>query len=54
MQKANFLHGSIVKGNLADLRQQDAKFCRRLREAIDSGMEICPTAVNTTPGHTAK
>jgi hypothetical protein len=47
MRKANIADQSTVE---EDLRRQDAKFCQRLRKAIDSGRELCPTAVNSTPG----
>jgi hypothetical protein len=35
---------------LAHLREQDDKFCQRLRAAIEKGREFCPTVVNTEPG----
>jgi hypothetical protein len=47
MRKANTADQSIVE---EDLRRQDARFCQRLRKAINSGREVCPTAVSTTPG----
>jgi hypothetical protein len=47
MRKANTADQSLVE---EDLRRQDARFCQRLRKAIDGGREVCPTAVSTTPG----
>ena len=35
---------------MANLRNQDAEFCRRLLSAIEHGAERCPTSVNTSPG----
>jgi hypothetical protein len=32
------------------LRNQDDEFCRRLRIAVEKGMESCPTTVRTEPG----
>jgi hypothetical protein len=34
---------------LARLQKQDEEFCRRLRAAIETGRECCPTAVFTEP-----
>jgi hypothetical protein len=31
------------------LRAQDDEFCRRLRIAIETGREFCPTTVRTEP-----
>jgi len=34
---------------LARLQKQDEEFCRRLRAAIETGRECCPTIVLTEP-----
>ena len=34
---------------LARLQKQDEQFCRRLRTAIETGREFCPTTVFTEP-----
>jgi hypothetical protein len=31
------------------LRELDDEFCRRLRAAIEKGIEFCPTTVSTEP-----
>jgi hypothetical protein len=33
----------------ARLREQDDEFCRRLRIAVETGREFCPTTVSTEP-----
>jgi hypothetical protein len=33
----------------ARLREQDDEFCQRLRLAIETGREFCPTTVSTEP-----
>jgi hypothetical protein len=33
----------------AQLRDQDAEFCRRMLIAIESGWETCPVGVSTEP-----
>ena len=33
----------------AHLRKQDDEFCRRLRIAVEMGMESCATTVSTEP-----
>ena len=33
----------------AHLRDQDAEFCRRMLNAIESGLETCPIGVSTEP-----
>jgi hypothetical protein len=34
---------------IGHLRAQDDEFCRRLRAAIETGTEFCPTNVSTQP-----
>ena len=34
---------------MARLQRQDEEFCRRLRIAIETGREFCPTRVYTEP-----
>jgi hypothetical protein len=34
---------------MARLREQNDEFCRRLRAAIERGIESCPTVVSTVP-----
>jgi hypothetical protein len=36
----------------ADLLNQDAEFCRRMKAVIESGLETCPIGVSTEPGTT--
>ena len=36
----------------AHLRDQDAEFCRRMKAAIERGLETCPIGVSTKPGTT--
>jgi hypothetical protein len=41
----------LNEANEATLRvQQDEKFCRILRAAIEKGHEFCPIGVSTEPG----
>src|SRR5262249_15919987 len=49
MSKRNLVieEGSVEA--LARLQKQDEEFCRRLRAAIETGRECCPTAVFTEP-----
>src|SRR5262245_17570742 len=50
MSKRNqvvFEEGSVEA--LARLQKQDEEFCRRLRVAIETGRESCPTTVFTEP-----
>ena len=55
-----FLGGTMTKRNraffeegtleaVARLRDQDDEFCRKLRIAVEMGMESCPTTVSTEP-----
>jgi hypothetical protein len=37
---------------IARLQKQDEEFCRRLRAAIETGRECCPTTVFTEPART--
>jgi hypothetical protein len=48
MTKRNraFFEGGTLE---AGLRNQDDEFCRRLRIAVEMGMEFCPTTVSTEP-----
>jgi hypothetical protein len=34
---------------IAHLREQNDEFCRRMRAAIERGIESCPTVVSTAP-----
>src|SRR5262245_14739822 len=45
--RAFFEEGTLEA--VARLRNQDDEFCRRLRMAVEMGMESCPTAVSTEP-----
>jgi len=36
----------------AHLFNQDAEFCRRMKAAIERGLETCPIGVSTKPGTT--
>ena len=49
MSKRNLVieEGSVEA--LARLQKQDEEFCRRLRAAIETGRECCPTTVFTEP-----
>ena len=49
MSKRNLVieEGSVEA--LAHLQKQDEEFCRRLRAAIETGRECCPTTVFTEP-----
>jgi hypothetical protein len=50
MSKQNqvvFEEGSVEA--IARLQKQDEEFCRRLRIAIETGRECCPTTVFTEP-----
>ena len=49
MSKRNLVieEGSVEA--LARLQKQDEEFCRRLRAAIETGHECCPTTVFTEP-----
>src|SRR5262249_50168218 len=49
MTKRNLVieEGSVEA--LARLQKQDEEFCRRLRAAIETGRECCPTTVFTEP-----
>jgi hypothetical protein len=49
MSKRNLVieEGSVEA--LARLQKQDEEFCRRLRAAIETGRECCPTIVLTEP-----
>src|SRR6516165_3413630 len=49
MSKRNLVieEGSVEA--LARLQKQDDEFCRRLRAAIETGRECCPTTVFTEP-----
>src|SRR5215831_2162935 len=49
MSKRNLVieEGSVEA--LARLQKQDEEFCRRLRAAIETGREYCPTTVFTKP-----
>jgi hypothetical protein len=49
MSKQNLVieEGSVEA--LARLQKQDEEFCRRLRAAIETGRECCPTTVFTEP-----
>src|SRR5262244_2217762 len=49
MSKRNLVieEGSVEA--LARLQKQDEDFCRRLRAAIETGRECCPTTVFTEP-----
>jgi len=49
MSKRNLVieEGSVEA--LARLQKQDDEFCRRLRAAIETGRECCPTTVFTKP-----
>ena len=49
MSKRNLVieEGSVEA--LARLQKQDEEFCRRLRAAIETGRECCPTTVFTKP-----
>ncbi len=42
------LEGDGVEA-MARLREQDDDFCRRLRAAVESGYEFCPTKVSKVP-----
>jgi hypothetical protein len=45
--KAIFEEGGVEA--TARLREQDDEFCQRLRLAIETGREFCPTTVSTEP-----
>lgn len=45
--RAFFEEGTLEA--VARLRNQDDEFCRRLRIAVEMGMESCPTTVSTEP-----
>ena len=49
MSKRNLVieEGSVEA--MARLQKQDEEFCRRLRAAIETGRECCPTIVLTEP-----
>ena len=49
MSKRNLVieEGSVEA--LARLQKQDEEFCRRMRAAIETGRECCPTTVFTEP-----
>ena|SRR6266478_5789903 len=49
MSKRNLIieEGSVEA--MARLQKQDEEFCRRLRAAIETGRECCPTTVFTEP-----
>jgi hypothetical protein len=49
MSKRNLVieEGSVEA--MARLQKQDEEFCRRLRAAIETGREYCPTTVFTKP-----
>jgi hypothetical protein len=49
MSKRNLVieDGSVEA--MARLQKQDEEFCRRLRAAIETGRECCPTIVITEP-----
>jgi len=49
MSKRNLIieEGSVEA--MARLQKQDEEFCRRLRAAIETGRECCPTTVFTKP-----
>jgi hypothetical protein len=49
MSKRNLIieEGSVEA--MARLQKQDEEFCRRLRVAIETGRERCPTTVFTKP-----
>jgi hypothetical protein len=47
-QKQNASADSLAV--MANLRDRDTEFCRRLLLAIEHGDERCPTSVNTKPG----
>jgi hypothetical protein len=49
MSKRNLVieEGSVEA--LARLQKQDEEFCRRLRAAVETGRECCPTTVFTKP-----
>jgi hypothetical protein len=55
-----FFGGTMTKSNraffeegtleaMARLRDQDDEFCRKLRIAVEMGMEFCPTTLSTEP-----
>ena len=46
-----FEEGSVEA--MARLQKQNEEFCRRLRIAIETGREFCPTSVFTEPCRTA-
>ena len=45
--RAFFEEGTLEA--VARLRNQDDEFCRRLRIAVEMGMESCPITVSTEP-----
>jgi hypothetical protein len=49
MSKRNLVIEESSVEALARLQKQDEEFCRRLRAAIETGRECCPTIVFTEP-----
>ena len=49
MSKRNLVMEESSVEALARLQKQDDEFCRRLRAAIETGRECCPTTVFTEP-----
>jgi hypothetical protein len=51
MRKSPLVHdwSGDVEDSPAALLNQDAEFCRRMLNAIESGLETCPIGVSTEP-----